>query len=94
MNEKIKKPWGYEIIIHQNPYYIIKKIYVNKGHRLSEQYHNQKYETWIFPDGRMRHIKPREIHRLEAKNKNLSIIEISSPHLKDVVRLKDDYGRI
>lgn len=92
--KKIEKPWGYEVILHQNPFYVIKNIYVLKGHRLSKQYHECKYESWIMPDGTMRHIRPKEIHRLEATDHDISVIEISSPHLDDLIRLEDDYNRV
>jgi mannose-6-phosphate isomerase-like protein (cupin superfamily) len=37
-------------------------------------------------------ILPGEIHRLEALE-NSKIIEVSTPHLMDIVKLSDDYGR-
>lgn len=37
-------------------------------------------------------IEPKTIHRLVALE-NSRILEVSSPELGDVVRLKDDYGR-
>lgn len=46
-----KKPWGYEEIIEQNQFYVIKKITVFKGHRLSLQYHEEKHETLFFRCG-------------------------------------------
>ncbi|MBM3308741.1 MAG: cupin domain-containing protein [Candidatus Altiarchaeales archaeon] len=37
-------------------------------------------------------INPREVHRVKALS-DLRIIEISTPHLDDVVRVEDDYRR-
>ena len=41
----VDKPWGYEqIIVHTNSY-VMKKIFIKAGHRLSKQFHVQKDET-------------------------------------------------
>ena len=46
MNPKIvDKPWGYEEIIVQTNSYVMKKIFIRAGHRLSRQFHAQKDET-------------------------------------------------
>ena len=91
---KIEKPWGWEEIIQENEYYRIKKIHVNSGHRLSKQYHNFKVETWIFPDQEIKIIPPKEIHRLQARESDIDIIEVSHGSDDDIVRIEDDYGRI
>ncbi|MGQ9752280.1 MAG: cupin domain-containing protein [Thermoanaerobaculaceae bacterium] len=39
------------------------------------------------------HIPPRTIHRIVAKTE-MVILEVSTPHLDDVVRLEDRYGRV
>jgi len=41
----VYKPWGREEWIEQNEYYCYKRIYLNKGHRTSYQYHKEKFET-------------------------------------------------
>ena len=38
------------------------------------------------------HFPPRTVHRVRALEDCL-IVEVSTPHLDDVVRLEDDYGR-
>jgi mannose-6-phosphate isomerase len=38
-------------------------------------------------------IRPGTVHRVRAIEDTL-IVEVSTPHLDDVVRLEDDYGRI
>jgi len=38
------------------------------------------------------HIPPGRLHRISAKT-DCRIFEVSTPHLTDVVRLKDSYGR-
>ncbi len=42
---KIIKPWGHEIIWSQCEKFVGKILCVNKGHKLSRQYHKQKEET-------------------------------------------------
>jgi len=38
-------------------------------------------------------IEPLVCHRVSTDNESLSILEVSTPELFDVVRLEDDYGR-
>jgi len=42
---KVEKPWGYELIWAHTSRYVGKILHINKGHRLSYQYHNVKDET-------------------------------------------------
>jgi len=39
-------------------------------------------------------IPPGQVHQLEAGEQDLLVLEVSTPELEDVVRLKDDYGRV
>lgn len=110
MFERREKPWGYEEIWAKTDKYVAKKIHINKGHRLSLQYHNKKEETIYVQDGTLLvvgedgiysflsqgeslHIKPKVIHRFCATNQDVTIFEVSTTELDDVVRLEDDYGR-
>jgi len=43
--------------------------------------------------GQTYHIKPGTIHRFCAPYGDVELIEVSTPHLEDVVRLEDDYSR-
>ncbi|MEN8041432.1 MAG: cupin domain-containing protein [Actinomycetota bacterium] len=45
MTRHVDKPWGYEYIWTETPYYTGKKIHVNAGNRLSLQYHHTKRES-------------------------------------------------
>lgn len=47
----IKKPWGEEIWFAQNEIYAGKILKVNKGHRLSLQFHRKKIETQLIYKG-------------------------------------------
>ena len=109
----IDKPWGYEIVWAQTKDYVGKTLHINKGHRLSRQYHEIKEETILVNSGILTleigstprsmvalcaghyyHIAPGTIHRFCAPDGDVELIEVSTPHLDDVVRLEDDYKRI
>lgn len=45
MTRRVDKPWGYELIWSETPFYTGKKIHVNAGKRLSLQYHETKRES-------------------------------------------------
>ena len=125
--EKIKKPWGYELIWAKSSDqdgYVAKLLHINAGHRLSFQFHERKEETiyvkkgclyvetrgFVNPHsdprifqhekkilkllpGECLHIKPLFTHRFAANEQHVELIEVSTKHLEDVVRLEDDYGR-
>jgi len=44
--------------------------------------------------GEIYHIPPFFSHRFIAKETDVEIIEISTNHLKDTIRISDDYGRV
>lgn len=105
----IKKPWGQEELGELNNKYVIKFLVVNKGHKLSKQYHNAKLETMVLLRGNailelgktwqtmklfnLYTIRPKMVHRIVALS-DTKILEVSTPRLKDVVRLEDDYNRV
>ena len=107
----IEKPWGYEEIFAKSEHYVGKILFINKGHRLSKQYHEQKDETVFVLEGNLylylndtddliilkkgenHRILPCTIHRMEAKDSDVKLIEVSTSQLDDVIRLEDDYGR-
>ncbi len=105
----VKKPWGHEIWYAQAPKYVGKILTINKGHRLSRQYHNVKHETiytlkgrWLLElggktlvqkPGMAVAIPPKTVHRFCAPYGRVTILEASTPEVEDVVRLSDDYGR-
>ena len=110
---RVEKPWGYEIWFAWTEIYVGKIIHVDKGGKLSLQYHENKDETSYLQSGRMlltqgptvdqlivREIHsgtswrnvPGLIHTIEALEDS-DVLEVSTPHLEDVVRLTDHYGR-
>jgi mannose-6-phosphate isomerase len=44
-------------------------------------------------EGTVYHVEPEQVHRFGAGNKMVRLMEVSTPHLDDVVRLADDYER-
>lgn len=53
---------------------------------------DEALETLILEPGQAKHIKTGTVHRMRAIT-TCDIFEVSTPHLDDVVRLEDRYGR-
>ena len=51
MAKRVEKPWGFEEIIVNTGTYVLKKITIDSGHRLSLQYHVHKEETVYVLEG-------------------------------------------
>lgn len=49
----IEKKWGKEYILEINDNYVVKMLFMKKGHRCSLQYHENKKETFIITSGIM-----------------------------------------
>jgi|TARA_R110000787_G_scaffold96618_2_gene200062 mannose-6-phosphate isomerase len=87
-------------MLHINPkqrlslqYHEIKEetVYVLEGVLLNwedEEGPPQKYNM-----GSHLHIKPKQVHRFGAGKEMVRLMEVSTPHLDDVVRITDDYDR-
>ena len=65
-------------------------VYVIKGtlYNYDENDNIQK-----FTPGQSLHVVPHQVHRFGASETAVEIVEVSTPHLNDVVRLEDDYKR-
>ena len=50
---RIDKPWGYELTFAETEYYIGKILFIEKGKRLSLQFHKKKDETIFLLKGKM-----------------------------------------
>ncbi|MCY1126384.1 phosphomannose isomerase type II C-terminal cupin domain [Frigidibacter sp. RF13] len=46
------RPWGRWQVVQSDPGYVVKRIDVNPGARLSLQYHNHRSEHWVVVAGR------------------------------------------
>lgn len=105
----VEKPWGREVWFAQTKRYVGKILVIEKGRRLSLQYHKVKQESLyvlrgvltLHIDGRLRTLRPGGCfdvptgtrHRFEARRGRVTLVEVSTPEVWDVVRLSDDYGR-
>jgi len=105
----IIKPWGREEIWANEDEYVGKFLHINAGHKLSKQFHNIKKETitvlsgslyleindkeFVVSQGKSMTIFPKTVHRFAAKDEDVVLLEVSTNHLSDVVRLQDDYNR-
>jgi quercetin dioxygenase-like cupin family protein len=51
---KIEKPWGYEELLENNEFYVVKRLFMKQGCRCSLQYHNYKHETIYVLEGELK----------------------------------------
>jgi mannose-6-phosphate isomerase len=106
----VKKPWGHELIFALAPKkYAGKMLVIEKGERLSLQYHRRKHESVFVLKGKLTMrlgrkthvagpgsaftVAPGTVHRFESRHGRVTLLEVSTTELDDVVRLSDDYGR-
>lgn len=106
--QHIDKPWGHIDVLKKTPKYMVQRLFMEAGKRCSKQLHLFKYETvfvlsgtleveletgtWVLNEGDWIHIPAKKIHRMRAFEDTV-YLECSTPHLNDVVRIEDDYGR-
>lgn len=68
---KIEKPWGYEELLECNDKYVVKKLFMKKGHSCSIQYHILKKETIVVLSGILIIYTGTSLDNLEKKNYNI-----------------------
>lgn len=51
---KIDKPWGYEELLENNDFYVVKRLFMKKGCRCSLQFHEFKHETIYVLSGKLK----------------------------------------
>lgn len=107
---RIEKPWGHELLFAHAPRkYAGKILVIEKGRRLSLQYHRKKHESLYVLKGRLTltlgkrkltagpgsafAVPAGTVHRFESRHGRVTLVEVSTTELDDVVRLQDDYGR-
>lgn len=66
-------------------------VYVLEGTLLN--WTDEDGEPDKFPAGTVFHVEPNQVHRFGAGQEMVRLMEVSTPHLDDVVRLADDYDR-
>ena len=86
----IKKPWGSEQIIEKNKEYMLKKLYMKKGHKCSLQYHNKKVETIYVLSGKVNlfyktNEKSKNIKKVLLKKRDLAVCKELEPHALQAV---------
>ena len=55
---------------------------------------DQEGNCMLFQPGESFHVRPHQVHRFCATEDGpVKIVEVSTNHLSDVIRLDDDYGR-
>ncbi|MFB9932251.1 cupin domain-containing protein [Amycolatopsis halotolerans] len=52
----------------------------------------EELATRALAPGDIVHVRPLAVHRIEAAT-DITLVEVSTPELDDVIRLSDDYGR-
>ena len=67
-------------------------VYVAAGILELELQEGDDLVAHVLQPGEARHIEPGTVHRMRALE-TCDIFEVSTPHLDDVVRLEDRYGR-
>jgi len=68
-------------------------IYVATGQMELEIKEGDELVKHVMNPGDSRHIKPGTVHRMRALS-TCDVFEVSTPHLDDVVRIEDRYGRV
>jgi len=66
-------------------------VYVLEGTLLN--YTDSESPPMKIASGQSFHVKPNQVHRFGAGKELVRLVEVSTPHLSDVVRLEDDYDR-
>ena len=66
-------------------------VYVLEGTLLN--WTDETSEPEKYPEGSVCHVKPNQVHRFGAGKELVRLMEVSTPHLDDVVRIADDYKR-
>lgn len=64
---RVPKPWGYEIWWAVTDQYVGKILHVNRGHRLSLQYHEHKDETSYLLSGRLLLVQGTSVETLSQR---------------------------
>jgi mannose-6-phosphate isomerase-like protein (cupin superfamily) len=67
-------------------------VYLLSGRLIYRIWENDVPRDVDLQVGQAYHVTPKTIHQMEAVT-DCDVLEVSTPHLDDVVRLKDRYGR-
>lgn len=67
-------------------------VFVSSGRLELEVKDGDELVAHVLEEGEAWHIPPGTVHRMRALS-SCDVFEVSTPHLDDVVRLEDRYGR-
>jgi mannose-6-phosphate isomerase-like protein (cupin superfamily) len=67
-------------------------VFVSSGKLELEIKEGEELVAHVLEPGEARHIPPGTVHRMRAIT-TCDVFEVSTPHLDDVVRMEDRYGR-
>jgi len=68
-------------------------LYTLKGRCLMEVGTLKRTRRKVMEPGSAIELRPGTVHRMEARFEDVTLVEVSTPQVWDVVRLDDDYGR-
>jgi mannose-6-phosphate isomerase-like protein (cupin superfamily) len=92
------RPWGTWLVIDAGPGYVVKRITVHPGHRLSLQRHKHREEHWIVVAGVAEVTRGSETLRLEAGGRvHIPLGEthrIANPGTAEVVFIEVQLGAL
>ncbi|MCL2474263.1 MAG: phosphomannose isomerase type II C-terminal cupin domain, partial [Alphaproteobacteria bacterium] len=78
VHKTIYCPWGYYTEIDRGKGFLVKRIHVNAGQRLSLQSHNHRHEHWVVVSGIAKVLLDGQEHSLEP-GKSIDI-PVKAPH--------------
>lgn len=64
---RVDKPWGYELWLEVNQYYVMKLIHMDQGERSSLQSHDHKFETNFVIEGEAEVLLENKSGELESR---------------------------
>ena len=67
-------------------------VYIMRGELKVWESENEE-DCTVLPPGYVYHVEPGRVHRFGATEESVMLIEVSTNHLDDIVRIKDDFNR-
>ena len=68
-------------------------VFVISGSLTVETLNDKKVKAFLIEKNRCFHVYPSQVHRFCAYDGDVTLIEVSTSELEDVIRLEDDYDR-
>ncbi len=87
---RVEKPWGYEIWWAATDEYVGKILHVNKGHRLSLQYHEQKDESCYVLSGRLILVQGESAESLGERTVSIGDVWHNAPGVVHTIEALED----